>query len=262
MTLRIVDKPLLLTMENTMNDQTRQDSSLKEIPKWADRYARHRVLAMLVGVVVFMGAAAIIGGLSAAAGVAWQRGHLVLAGTLLAADLAFCAWWVWLVLSRRLNTVFERAQGWLYRGEGEVAPAAPPVKPTRLNTIVGVAFAVAVCATPILCDAIDLPTRYLQPLTAIYLVPFTVYLCYQQRRFSTSLMLLWPALYTLHTLLVLAGVPLLANLHPIMAVLLPMIGYELIALLSAHLYSRYALHRLRTLARVTDGQEGHANGGA
>ena len=59
---------------------------------------------------------------------------------------------------------------------------------------------------------------------------------------------LWAALYTAHAILVLAGVPLLANLWPMWNVCLPLSGYGFVAMLLSHLYSRYALRKLRNLA--------------
>jgi len=133
-----------------------------------------------------------------------------------------------------------------------VTPTGTPVRPTVADKVVAIAFAVLVCGTPLLCDYVKLPLQYLQPLTAAYTVPFMVYISIRQSAFSTRLMLLWPGLYALHAVLVLAGVPLLANIPTMLAVILPMTLYGLVAVLAAHLYSRYALHRLRELARSAE----------
>lgn len=229
-----------------------RSEDLRQIPQWADRYARHRVLAVLVSLVIICGAAAVIAALSAMAGVTWRKGMSGLSVALTVADVAFCVWWVWLVLSRRLNAVVGSAHRGLYRNEGEVTPTGIPVRPTVVDKVVAIAFAILVCGTPLLCDYVELPLQYLQPLTAAYVVPFMVYISIRQSACSTRLMLLWPGLYALHALLVLAGVPLLANIPTMMAVILPMSLYGLVAVLVAHLYSRYALHRLRELARSAE----------
>ena len=119
-----------------------RDANLREIPKWADRYARHRVMLVLLSMVVFIAAFAVIWGLSVLASIAWRADHVPLATVLMVADLAFCAWWVWLCLSRRRQIALtERANRWLYRNEGEAAVAAQPLtseglpwvmQPTRL----------------------------------------------------------------------------------------------------------------------------------
>jgi hypothetical protein len=247
--------------DSTERERAAGQTSLREIPQWADRYARHRVLAVLFMVAIAMGVAALIGALTAGAVIAWRGHHRAVGSVLLATDLAFCVWWLWLVRSRRIDALVAAANRWMYRKEGEAAPAAPASQETRLDKVVALAFAIAICATPMVCERVHLPLRYLQPLTAAYLLPFMVYRSYRQRLFPTQLMLLYPGLYAVHALLVLAGVPLLANIHPIMSALLPIVGYQLLAVLVAHLYSRYALRRLRTLTRRTSGEGSEADGG-
>ena len=236
-----------MTQPNSPPDPTR-DSDLRDIPKWADRYARNRVLLLLSMVVISMGVSAIIAGLNEAAVVAWRGGNIALGLALLVAGLAFCACCLWLVLSKRLNAWAVSANAWLYRNEGQAAPAAKAMQPTRLGNAAGWVFAALVCATPIVCTESGIPIRYLQPVTAAYLVPLVVYLWYRRTVFSTPEKLLWAGLYAAHAVLVLAGVPLLANLGPMLSVILPMAGYRLVAMLLAHAYSRYALRRLKRLA--------------
>lgn len=242
---------------SSLNHQGEEDA-LRQVPKWADRYARNRVLIVLAALFIALLGAGVFAGLSAGAAVAWRRGHTALAVTLLALDVAFCVWWGWLVLTRRFGKLGLVINRWLYHHEGEAAPTADAAKQTRLDKVVAWGFFAAICLTPIVCDVVRLPGRYLLPLTAAYMVPLAVYV---SRRFVSPLMLLWPAMYALHAILVLAGVPLLlARVPPIINVMLPMVGYQLVALLVAHLYSRHALRRLRALTRAAGGEGGVADG--
>ena len=237
-----------------------RDVALREVPKWADRYARSRVLLLLLVSAIGLGVSGPISALSAGAVVAWRGGNIVLGLALLAADLAFCAYCLWLVLSKRLKAWVVSCDAWLYRNEGQAAPAAQTIKATWLDTAVGLAFAALACATPIVCTHSGIPIRYLQPVTAAYLVPLIVYQSY--RRMLPPVMPLWAALYAAHAILVLAGVPLLANLGPLVSVMLPMGGYLLVAMLASHVYGRYALRRLRRLVRAEGDEEGaQADGG-
>jgi hypothetical protein len=232
---------------------------VREIPKWADRYARHRVLLVLLFLGVFAVAWVLISGLSVLAGLAWRADQRVLATVLMVADLAFCAWWVWLCLSRRRQIALtERANRWLYRNEGEVAPTAqglapeevPGVmQPTRLDKVVIWTFGAALLASIVFGFFTDpeFTRRYMQPINAAIVVPFLVYLAYRMRRFSTPVMFLWPGLYAAHAILVLAGVPLFVNMDPGLSVL-SFLVYGLVAALVAHVYSRYALRKLKRLA--------------
>ena len=243
-----------MTQPNARPDPTRA-SDLREIPKWADRYARHRVLLVLFFSVLCLVGAALIFGLSALAGLAWRADLQPLASVLMVADLAFCVLWVWFWLSpRRQIALAERANRWLYRNEGEVAPAAPPMQPTRLDRVVIWTFGILVFATVIFgfCTDLRLGLQYMQPISAAYVVPFMVYLCYRMTKFSTPVMLLWPGLYALHAILVLAGVPLFANMNPSLSMFLPNFVYGPLAALVSHLYSRYALRRLRNLAAMPE----------
>ena len=63
------------------------------------------------------------------------------------------------------------------------------------------------------------------------------------------LMLIWPALYTAHAALIMLGVPVHpSGEHPILAICGLFLGYAALAAVASHIYSRYALRRLRTLA--------------
>ena len=235
------------------------EPDLREIPKWADRYARHRVLLVLLFLVAYVAAFALISGLSALAGLAWRAGNRPLALVLTVADLTFCVWWACLCLSRRRQIALTAAANrWLYRNEGEAAPAAEGLapeegpgmmQPTRLDKAVLWGFGIALCASIIFgffTDP-DFARRYMQPINAAIAVPFMVYLAYRMRRFSTPVMFLWPALYAAHAILVLAAVPWFVNLDPGLSTL-SFLVYGLFAVLVAHAYSRYALRKLRGLA--------------
>ena len=56
-----------------------------------------------------------------------------------------------------------------------------------------------------------IPIEYMQPVSALYVVPFLVFLTIWQRPVVGPLSLLWPILYTVHATLIVAGVPILFN---------------------------------------------------
>ncbi|MEZ6070602.1 MAG: hypothetical protein R3C10_10080 [Pirellulales bacterium] len=60
---------------------------------------------------------------------------------------------------------------------------------------------------------------------------------------------IWPALYTIHALLIVAGAPIVFHAPwDGLNMLIPIAGYGILAALVGHLYSRYALGKLRRLA--------------
>lgn len=231
---------------------------LREIPRLAGVYSRNRTLVILVSMLVCSLASALIAGLSVGAARAYGTGHPGLGVVLVVIDAAVCLGWVWLVLSRRLNQWMSGVSEWLYRGDGMVV-AAPVCQPGRSAKVVAWVFGLLICATPILVQQWPVPDWGLQPITALYTVPFMVWLWWMQRGHQSPLMLLWPVLYALHAVALLAGVPLLRAIDPMMQVLLPMVVYSALAVLASHLHGRYALRRLRALARAgaeDDGAEG------
>ena len=231
-----------------------QEPDLREIPKWADRYARNRTLLPVR--VVSMGIAALLGvaitsALSLAL-VAWRAGNALQAGLCLAPAAAILAAMAWLLFTRRLQAAMQAVYNALDRGEGHVVASGSPETQRWGRSLAGlVLFALAVM-TPVIVQHLGVPTRYLQPLVALYLVPPLAWLHWPKSPVGGSLMLLWPGLYALHALLLLAGVPLPAAQEPMMNVLIPLVLYDVVAMVASHVYGRFALRRLRSLAS-TDG---------
>ena len=89
----------------------------------------------------------------------------------------------------------------------------------------------------------------MQPVSALYVVPFLVFLYLWQRPIISPLALLWPTLYAIHAILVVADVPILFH-KPWTALnmLIPIAGYGILFGLLGHVYSRYALKKLKKAA--------------
>ena len=93
--------------------------------------------------------------------------------------------------------------------------------------------------------------KYMLPLSAIYFVPFLVYQYFQQRPRIGLLVLICPILYTIHAVLIIAGVPIFFTGNwGILNMALPVFGYGFLAYAIAHVYSRYALKKLKGLAHL------------
>ena len=97
----------------------------------------------------------------------------------------------------------------------------------------------------------NLPLKYMQPVSAIYGVPFVAFLSVAGRRERGPLLLLWPILYGLHAILIVAGVPVpLSQARFGLSIWIPAAVYGMTAALTCHLYSRFALGKLKKLAQV------------
>jgi hypothetical protein len=117
--------------------------------------------------------------------------------------------------------------------------------------LIGITFAACIIASVILSSLGFIPDKYMQPVSAIYIVPFLLMLgVLKQSIIGGPILLIWPGLYTLHAMLILAGVPIVfSGPWACLNILIPVVGYGLLTAIIAHLYSRFALWKLRRMVR-------------
>ena len=243
-------------MSNSPQPKPPSTDDVRAIPQWADRYAQNRTLlpARVVGMVMGSLLGVAIAVLLSVFLVAWRAGNALPAGLCLAAAAATMAGLAWLIVTRRLQAAMLTVCKALDRGEGHVVASASPEALRRGRSVAGLLVAVLGIMTPVIVQHLGVPTRYLQPLVALYLLPPLVWLHWPKSPVGGPLMLLWPGLYGLHALLLVAGVPLPAAPEPMMSALLPLMLYGVVALVASHIYSRVALRKLRRLASTDEDQ--------
>lgn len=233
--------------------QENGNQGVRDIPKWAGRYSRNRTLSFIAFQVIFILGALMFGGLSFLTATAYLFGHRTLAAWGVLSLSAWTVFWVWFSL-RGARQMLPKVTAWLYRGEGQVAPdqsvfVARGPKPTWVAYV----FGFCILASVGLGFLGFIPTRLMQPVSAIYVVPFMLYLGWTQRRSGSPFMFLWPVLYGSHAMLLALGV--IRSLGPMLDMFLPTVGYGLVAGLAGHVYSRIALRKLRSLASESRGPE-------
>jgi hypothetical protein len=152
--------------------------------------------------------------------------------------------------TKRLQAAVQALCVRLYESDGQVVVPGVPRAYRVWTQIIVILAAALMIVTPMLVQAIHVSARYLQPVVAAYMVPVLFALHTRRGMMGGPLMLLWPVLYALHALLLLAGVPLPAPQDAMMNALVPLSAYGAVAILASHAYSRYALRRLRRLAKV------------
>jgi hypothetical protein len=231
-------------MSNEISNQ-----KIREIPIWARRYAQNRTLGVIVGLIVFCAGAGVFAGLGLLIGHAWQTGNTVLMAVWGLVTAAFATFWLWFSFfgaHRFIAAAVER----IYAREGQAAAGpAPEAFPVRMALPVAFVFMFCVLASVVLGLLGLLPIRLMQPVSALYCVPFMLYLAVIQPRTGSPFMLLWPALYALHAVLLVAGAPIYFDGPYVgLNMLIPVAGYGLLAALAGHIYSRYALSRLKAAA--------------
>lgn len=240
-------------MPATKSPDTTELKDLQAIPKWTRRYAQNRTLPFLLFMVLYLLLSALIGGSSYLGGFAYRSGNMPLLGVAmvgLALGIVFCLWFSnpwwggkWM----------ERTAARMYAKEGLVTPkiSTKDQNPAWLY-LAGSLFGLSIVISVILGLIDIIPIRLMQPVSALYCVPFLVFLSFWQRPIAGWLPFLWPTLYALHAILVVAGVPIQFEKWSSLNMLIPVAGYGLLSGLISHFYGRYALKRLQGIAGVKE----------
>ena len=219
--------------------------------KFVRAYAQNRSLGMVVSMVIFLILFAAIAGPSYFGGMAYREGQWIIFWVCMAISVVAMAATVYLSVPRWGGKLIQRLTLRLYTGEGNVQLSCPMSGSRKLvGWCLAATFFVCIQAMVVLGFLDVFPEKYTQPVSAICFVPFVVGLWLLQRPAIGPIMLLWPALYALHAILIIAGVPILfVGRWDSLNMLIPTVGYGLIASLTAHIYSRIQLRRLRRMTR-------------
>lgn len=250
-------------MAREANDWKEEDyADAREIPKWARRYAQNRTIPVLVALGIFLLGFGVFAGLSYLTARAAKNDQRILAGASAVLLSGFAAWWMWFAFvggSRIIQRISQR----LYRAEGNVSLGGTVEIPLQKVPHGPVFFLLFCVMAHVMLGLVGLlRIEYMQPTSALYVIPFLVYLSVKLRGVGSPFMLLWPLLYGLHAILLVAGAPIyFSGPYTILNMFIPTAGYGFLAALTAHIYSRMALRRLRRLAassRVVEQPEGAA----
>ena len=241
-------------MRRTIDEQgSEQDQDIRTIPTWTRRYAQNRTLPLVVFVGIFVVGFAAFGGLSYLTGWAHVTNQRALAVATMLLLCGLTVWWLWFSFVGA-PAIFLRITERVYRKEGAVS-VGPSPDPNRGRAAPAVAFLFMFCVMASVGLGLlgVLPIRHMQPVSALCVVPLLVYIGITLRGIGSPFMWLWPTLYGIHGVLIMAGVPLyFGGNWQAVNIFVPLIGYGVIAALAAHIYSRSALRRLRTLAQTPD----------
>lgn len=228
-------------------------SRARLLPRWAARYASNRTLPLAAFLALTCLAVLALYAMVFTALVAADLGRR---GPCLAAVVVavwLLAWIIWLCFIGT-SRVGRRLAALLYRREGGVAPDAPPDEQPRRWSVESIVYMACTVAWIVLTSTGALPDRLQQPAQAAFIAPFLVWWYGVKRRSALSpFMLAWPVLLVVHAALLLAGAPILmhggpSDLYTGFNTFVPVAGYGLLCATAGHLYSRFALRRVRALA--------------
>jgi len=221
----------------------------RKLGKWARVYAQNRSLGVVVFMVVFLALYLMLGGSSYLAGVAYRAGQWPLYWGCLAIVIVAVAAVLYLSVPWWGGKLIERLIERLYASEGGVQLAPPSRGRFRLLVILSVAGSLCLAAEIVLGQQGVIPEQYMQPVSTIYVVPILVAMVLLSRPVVGPIAFLWPTLYALHAILILAGTPIIfVGCWAPLNWLIPTFGYALLVALIGHIYSRFALRKLRQAA--------------
>jgi hypothetical protein len=250
---------------NNSSEPDREDlEEARKIQRWVRRYAQNRSLPVAVSLVVFGLIFVTISASSLLGGIAYRNGDTLLFAICLGAAIAAILATFYLSVPRWGGRRLQRLGEKLYEAEGRATIDMPRARRSWLVAAIAIAFGVCVAGQVILGLVGYLPTgKYAQPISALYMVPFLVTLNFLMRPGIGNVPLIWPLLYALHAILIVAGVPIVfqGRWEPV-NMLLPMLGYGLLTAIIGHIYSRWALHSVRVIVgRQLDEAKLQHNGG-
>jgi hypothetical protein len=236
-----------------MNNSSKTDriglNETQQMQRWVRRYAQNRSLPVVVFLVLFAMLSVTIGAASYFGGLAYRDGHTSLFATCLVVLILSLAATVFFSVPGWGGRLLQQASEKLYAREGRVTIGACADKPRWWSAALAAAFVTCVTGSVILGVLGYLPGgKWMQPISAIYVVPFLVALNFLIRPTTGYIPLLWPLLYGLHALLIMAGAPIVfTGPWEGLNILIPIVGYGILVGFVGHLYSRWALHNVRTI---------------
>jgi drug/metabolite transporter (DMT)-like permease len=255
-------------MNAQQNQVTEDVEKLKEIPKWTRKYAQNRTLTILVLMVMAMlfsmsfALLFVFPFILALRG--FSKGNIILGCVGIAVLVALLvAYFICLLIfirkfgGKNRGLIDHKIDHWIYGREGMTSMPMPEAtkKKKWLEITAGTTWLSLFIGTMCLGMENYIPAKYVQPISALYCVPYMVIGWYFWRSPRMGpIYLLSPILYAVHAILIVAGVPIFftGQLGAAFNMCLPLIGYGLVPFIVGHIYSRYALKKLRTTAHLEE----------
>ena len=252
---------------NTHQTQVPRDTEkLKDIPKWTRKYAQNRTLTLIVLMAMIMLFSAVVAGLTgfslALAVAGFRKGNIILGCVgiaVLVAVLVAVGICMFIFIrkfgGKNKGLIDQLIEQRVYGKEGAVSMPMPKSSKKKicLEIVSAVIFFICFFGSWHLAIKGYIAYKYLQPVSALYIVPFVVcgwYFLKSPR--MGPIYLLYPILYTIHAILIVAGVPIFFTTEGfcIFSIGLPMLGYGFLPFIIGHIYSRYALKKLKGITRL------------
>ncbi|NLN94130.1 MAG: hypothetical protein GX130_12605 [Candidatus Hydrogenedens sp.] len=235
-----------------------QPGDPRQIVLWARRYAQSRTISFLVQWVFIVIMVLAIGLAAALTQTAHEQGRMGLFTLSVGVMILSALLMLWFSISRWTSDLIFSITNWLYGREGYASWSGSSGKeeplPLWLTGLSGGLLAYHLLGA-LLISFNYMNIRHLQPWSALYMTPFLIIMVVYQRLGFWAW--IWPVLYGIHGLLLYFGLSWrFGREYELLNIVVPIFGYGLAAILTGHLYSRYALLKLKTLTRhaIPDGE--------
>ena len=243
-------------METEQNQVPKNTEKLKEIPKWTRKYAQNRTLTVFVYLAIVGLISVVITVPVSCLVVAFQKGNIILASVAVVALIAVI---IFLRIFRVNNIkIWKRIDQRIYGHDGTASMPEPKStkKKKWLEFAALMVWGSLFFGTMYLGMVNFIQAKYVQPVSALYCVPYMVFSWYfWQRPKVGPIVLLSPVLYAVHAILIIAGAPIFfkGQFGATVNMALPLIGYGYLSYVIAHFYGRYALKKLKDIAHLDGG---------
>jgi len=253
-------------MNNKHNNKSQNQGTekLKEIPKWTRKYTQNRTLTVLV-LTAMAGLYGILFALLVAfplilTAAGFKKGSTILVcvgiAVFVAVLIAIVKFYIFMFAKfggKNKGSLDQIIDRWMYGQEGFTSMPQPKLSKKRkfLDIFAGILYMICLIGSMELGMLGYIPVKYLLPFMALFVVPFGVYQYFVLRPRLGPVLLIFPILYAIHAILIIAGVPIYftGTFAVPLNMFLPII-YNLLAFMVGHIYSRYALKKLKGLTHL------------
>jgi hypothetical protein len=244
-------------MTTHKNDREPSDE-IRDIPKLMQEYSKgRRATHFLVFMIIFLAFSAAIGIPSKLAGNAYRSGNMLLFGICIAFLIPTVILLICFSIPPLGGRWLERIGDRFNSKEGYVtSPSPDKVMKLTWKIYMALFLFVGSIETCVILGLLGyIPDGYMQPISAIYTVPFLLFMAFQLNiNGFGALPFAWAILYALHAILVVAGAPIqFQGEWKSLNILLPIAGYGLLLGMIAYIGNRLTYRKLKR--RVGMGKE-------
>jgi len=224
---------------------------MRDVPQWMQAYAANRTWPVIVNLVIFAMLFLLITGFSTLTCWVWHTGNnplFAVSALLLCVSLGTLIWLNIPAWGGRWQQELSQA---LMHSEGTVQ--LPMKRRNNWLKVAAVIFALCIFTEVGLGICGLMPTWLMQPVSAVYLVPFLLLLSRLQSGSGFAWGYIWAGLYGVHAILLTLQAPIyFTGNWEIMNMLIPTVGYGLTAALVGLLYSKVMLARIQAVAQAIE----------